>query len=467
MRQVALDRSGLRVQLHFRGKERVIVVPEARLDQLRGLGRTIVRAPFTAETWRELAFYMVSAALEAVSLVFILATTASGVLLVVTFLGLFVIAAMVRGARGLGVWHRGLARAFLHEEIEEPEPFVARPGTLGWLQSALRDRTGWRTVAYCLVKIPIVLFGVWFAFGTWVAVVSDLSYPVLGRLDRSPRGFGVIANLFPPGYLSLGSSGFWHGLFIFLTGVVLLFVAPWTMRLIVLADRSVMRTLLGPDAVSARMRTLEQARAQTVDASAATLRRIERDLHDGTQAQLVALAMRLGQAKEKLAVSGEVDVEGLRRLVDEAHSGAKEAIVELRDLARGIYPPVLDVGLEGALATLTARSALPAELTVTVNDRPTPAIEAIVYFCVAELLANVAQHSQASRASVSCVQHGQWLRIVVRDDGRGGAQLATVGSSSSGLPGLLERVRNVDGYLEITSPAGGPTAVTVDLPLHA
>ena len=129
--------------------------------------------------------------------------------------------------------------------------------------------------------------------------------------------------------------------------------------------------------------------------------------------------------------------------------------------------PALDIGLEGALSTLAARSTVPSDLTVSLTDRPTPAIEAIAYFCVAELMANIVQHAQASRASISCVQQGQWLRIVVRDDGQGGAQLATVGSSSSGLAGLTDRVHAVDGRLHLASPAGGPTVVTVDLPLHA
>jgi signal transduction histidine kinase len=240
------------------------------------------------------------------------------------------------------------------------------------------------------------------------------------------------------------------------------------MRVVVYVDRRLMRVLLGPDAMTARVRTLEHARAQTLDTSAATLRRIERDLHDGTQAQLVAVAMRLGQVKEKLAESADgLDLDQVRQLVDDAHKGAKEAIVELRDLARGIHPPALDIGLEGALSTLAARSTVPADLTVALSDRPTPAIEAIAYFCVAELMANVVQHAHASRASISCAQQGQWLRLVVRDDGQGGAQPALVGSSSSGLSGLTDRVHAVDGRLHITSPPGGPTVVTVDLPLHA
>ncbi len=288
-----------------------------------------------------------------------------------------------------------------------------------------------------------------------------------GHGNLRPAEFGVIPNLFPPGYFSVGNMTFPHDFAVMVTGVILLFLAPWPVRFIVSVDRSLMRALLGPDPISVRVRSLEQARAHTVDASAATLRRIERDLHDGTQAQLVALAMRLGLAKEKLEGAEDLDVDGLRALVDEAHKGAKEAIVELRDLARGIHPPALDVGLEGALATLAARSTVPTELACSLDDRPTPAIEAIAYFCVAELLSNVAQHASASRASIRCSAHGGWLRLVVRDDGIGGAQLSRFGSSSSGLAGLVDRVHAVDGRLAVVSPAHGPTVVTVDLPMHA
>ena len=114
--------------------------------------------------------------------------------------------------------------------------------------------------------------------------------------------------------------------------------------------------------------------------------------------------MRLGMAKEKLADEEPLDLEQVRQLVNDAHQGAKEAIVELRDLARGIHPPALDTGLEGALATLAARCTVPTVLTLELKDRPTPAIEAIAYFCVAELLANVAQHAKASRASIMCTR---------------------------------------------------------------
>jgi signal transduction histidine kinase len=459
--------SGVGLRLSHGGKERVIVLSEARLNQIRRFGRSAWREPFSSQSRHELGFFMVSSMLTGVGFVFIAVTMGAGIALTVTFIGLVVVAASLRGARGLSRFHRTLARGFIDEIIEEPLPFSARPGFFGWLQSALRDRVGWRAVAYCVIKVPLSVFGVWFAFSVWVDAFFCLTYPLWGAGAASPKEFGVVLNLFPPGFLSVQSSGFIHGLFIFFTGGLLLLLAPWPMRAVVFADRRLMHALLGPDPVAARVHSLEDARAQTVDASAATLRRIERDLHDGTQAQLVALAMQLGQAKEKLAEAGDLDIDEVRRLINDAHGGAKEAIVELRDLARGIHPPVLDTGLEGALSTLAARSTVPVELTVVLEERPTHAIEAIAYFCVAELLANVAQHANASRASVRCTQHGKWLRVVVRDDGRGGAQPALIGSASSGLRGLIDRVHAVDGTLEVNSPAGGPTIMTIDLPLHA
>ena len=462
-----VDNSGVRVQLRLGGKDRVIAVSEARLDQIRRFVRTLVSEPFAKRTWGELLFFTLSALLAVVGFAFIALTMLTGVALFITFVGVVIIAGSVRGARGIGGLQRGVARSFLHVDIEEPQPFESKAGFFGWLQSALRDRTGWRAMAYSVLKVPLTAFGVWFALSVWVDAFFCLTHPIWGGDAARPAEFGIARNLFPPGYFSVGSSGFFHGFFIFLSGVVLVFIAPWAMRAVVFVDRRLMRALLTPDAMTARMRSLEHARAQTVDASAATLRRIERDLHDGIQAQLVALAMRLGQAKEKLADGRDLDIPRVRKLVDDAHLGAKEAIVDLRDLARGIHPPALDTGLEGALSTLAARSPLPTDLTVTLDARPTPAIEAIAYFCVAELLANVVQHAHASRATVMCAQHGRWLRVVVRDDGRGGARLSVLGSSSSGLSGLTDRVHAVDGHLDITSPVGGPTLVTVDLPLHA
>ncbi|HEY5273381.1 MAG TPA: sensor domain-containing protein [Acidimicrobiales bacterium] len=445
-----------------------IRIPEERADQVGRLLRVIGREPFQRRSWAELGFFLTSSALAYVAAATLGVLGTTGVALTVAFVGVLILAGGLRAARGFGRWQRGLARRVLGEEIAEPEPLVPRPGFFRWLRASLSDTTAWRAVGYFVAKVPLTIFGIWFALGIWLEALFGITSPLTGHAE--PARFGAFGELF--GYQRNGAPlGFAGHVGVFVTGVLLLFIAPWTMRVVVSLDRWLMHTLLGPDAAASRVRSLEQSRSKTLDAATETLQRIERDLHDGTQAQLVALAMRLGQAKDKLdnigVESGDADLDAIRRLVGEAHSGAKEAIIDLRDLARGIHPPALDTGLENALATLAARSPVPTEVTVSIEFRPTPAIEAICYFCAAELLANVAQHAQASRASLSCAQHGPWLRIVVRDDGRGGASINRVGSSSSGLAGLSDRVAAVDGHLSIASPPGGPTVVTVDLPTHA
>jgi signal transduction histidine kinase len=216
-----------------------------------------------------------------------------------------------------------------------------------------------------------------------------------------------------------------------------------------------------------RVRELEQTRAHLVDDSAARLRGIERDLHDGAQAQMVAVTMKLGLAMKKLGGmtdgTGQTDLDRVLELVAAAHRGAKEAITELRDLARGIHPPVLDRGLGTALTTLAARGDLPVELVIDLPERPSAAIETIAYFCAAELLANVAKHSGARHATLEAVHLPGLLRMRVSDDGCGGARIEARG----GLAGLAERVKTVDGRPQLSSPPAGPTVVTVELPSHA
>ena len=439
-------------------------LPDNRAEQGRRLWKLVLNAPFQSRAWSELAFFLVSGLVGAIGAVLVAATIFAGSFLAVVFVGVIVFAGGLRAVRGIGAWQRALARHFLGEHIEEPEPFRARPGFVGWLGSALRDRPAWRAFGYTIAKIPLVIFGAWFAVRLWFEAALYVIRGIAG-IDSVHVG-GVSGTLLLPGFGG-GAPSLGNRFGLLVSGAVLLLIAPWATRFVIYLDRLLIGLLLGPDPIAARVRSLEQSRAKTIDASAATLRRIERDLHDGTQAQLVALAMRLGQVKEKLAEGDEPDLAAIRQLVDDAHRGAKEAIVELRDLARGIHPPVLDTGLEGALATLASRSAVPTTLQVDMQSRPSPAIETISYFCVAELLANVAQHAHASQASISCAEHGPWLRIVVRDDGRGGAAPSPVGSASSGLPGLADRVAAIDGHLSVASPLGGPTVITIDLPVNA
>ena len=265
------------------------------------------------------------------------------------------------------------------------------------------------------------------------------------------------------------------GIFNVVLGVALLASVPWTGPLALLGVLPLAGAALifwtvyrlQQDSVR-RVQELERSRTSLVDDSAARLRQIERDLHDGAQAQMVAVTMKLGLAVKKLGGmtdgTGQTDLDRALELVVAAHRGAKEAIAELRDLCRGIHPTVLDQGLGIALTTLAARSDLPVETVIDLPERPSAAIETIAYFCAAELLTNVTKHSGARHATLEAVHvPGLQLRVRVSDDGCGGAQAGARG----GLAGLADRIRTVDGRLQLSSPPGGPSVVTVELPSHA
>ncbi|GAA2621550.1 sensor histidine kinase [Streptomyces axinellae] len=241
---------------------------------------------------------------------------------------------------------------------------------------------------------------------------------------------------------------------------------PQIVRLASLEAR-LSRTLLLPsrsERLAERVAELSATRAGAVAAHGAELRRIERDLHDGAQAHLVALSMRIGLARRAYGQDGEA----ARKLLDDAQDQAEEALAGLRHVVRGIHPPVLtDRGLAGAVRALAAGSAL--EVTVTVagltdgpedGTRAPAAVEAAAYFVVAEALSNAARHSGAERAWVELTRSAGLLRIRVRDEGRGGA----AESGGTGLPGVRRRVAALDGSVELSSPAGGPTVLEATLP---
>ncbi|MFD5484284.1 sensor histidine kinase [Streptomyces virginiae] len=373
-----------------------------------------VRPVFSAVTWKEIAHLVINLPEGIIGFVYavVMVSTAGG--LSVTAIGLPLLAVGLFLSRQWGRLERARARGLLGVRVEEPTPIPGprrSGGFFPWLWTSIKDPVGWRTVLYMLIRLP---WGV-------------LTFTVV------------------------------------LTGLFVLWpVLPYLVRLLANADRAMVRGLLSPsDGLERRIAELESDRGVVVDTAAADLRRIERDLHDGAQARLVALAMGLGLAKEKLLE----DPEGAAAMVDEAHGEVKLALQELRDLARGIHPAVLtDRGLDAALSSVAARCVVPVKVLVDLpagqEARPAEAIEGIAYFVVSELLQNVSKHARARGASVEVWRAGARLIIRVSDDGRGGADT----SGGSGLAGLAERLGAVDGVLVVDSPEGEGTVVTAELP---
>jgi signal transduction histidine kinase len=434
------------------------------------LARAALREPFSrrarAELWFCLAGVATGLAVLVVLVALLVPGTAESVARAVTIVAVLLPLALATGAaRRLGEAQRRLAGWLLGERVPPPPPKRPGRGLAGRLVAGLRDGPGWRALAYTLLQLPVAAAGLYAAF-LWAGGLADLTYPFWWGLFRNHRP-GVrlspvlAATPFPGRALHVAT---YPGTFAaFGVGVAMVLAAPWVTGAVVAADRWLLRGLLGQGRLAERVRDLEQTRALAVDDAAALLRQVERDLHDGAQIRLATLAMHLGMAREKLGGDGDPpDVAAARELVDSAHRSAKDALAELRDLARGIHPPVLDNGLADALATLAAGSAIPVELTTDIPDRPTPAIETIAYFCAAELLANAAKHSLAGRIGLQATGRDGRLLLSVTDDGAGGAD-----PGGGGLSGLAQRVSTVDGRLEVASPSGGPTRVTVELPLRA
>jgi signal transduction histidine kinase len=366
------------------------------------------RLAFDGTTRREISYLLLNLPFAITGFVYVLTVLAVGLGLSVTLVGLPLLAVGLAGCRVLGRVERGRARRLLGVRVDDPLPI--RRGSLPlltWLRNALRDPVGWRHALYLAVRLP-------WGITTFVVTLTSL----------------------------------------FVAWPVLPFLARWMATV----DRAMVRGLLQPsEELERRIAELESDRGVVVDTAAADLRRIERDLHDGAQARLVALAMGLGLAKEKLLE----DPAAGARMVEEAHGEVKIALQELRDLARGIHPAILtDRGLNAALSSVASRCTVPVTVSVDLPARPAPAIEGIAYFTVSELLQNISKHSGASRATVDVWQTEDHLMLHVYDNGKGGADL----SAGSGLAGLAERLGSVDGVLVVDSPAGGPTRITAELP---
>ncbi|MFJ6185313.1 sensor histidine kinase [Streptomyces sp. NPDC092295] len=417
-----------------------------------------LRAPFEGRAWREFGYLLLSLPISAVLFGYAMATIVLGAGLLITFLGVPVLAVGLAGCRGFGMLERTRARGLLGLDVPDPAPARgAKSGLMSWVGAVLKSGVSWRHLLYTILHFPWALFAFVVSVTFWAVGWGLFSYPLwhgvfAGHLDQS--GIAIYSDSTGEGFfldspVEIAATS--------VVGLVLVLFSPWLIRALTTVDRLLVTGLLGPSRLATRVSELESDRGVVVDTAAADLRRIERDLHDGAQARLVALAMDLGLAKEKLAE----DPEAAARMVGEAHGEVKTALQELRDLARGIHPAVLtDRGLDAALSAIASRCTVPVEVEVDLPYRPAAAIEGIAYFTVSELLQNISKHARASRATVEVWQTRDRLMLQVTDDGRGGADR----TAGSGLAGLTDRLDAVDGVLVIDSPAGGPTTVTAELP---
>ncbi len=397
--------------------------------------------------WAAVAQLVLDLALSVPLLVFLALFVVSVTLVPVLGIGIPGVLLGLLIARAAGPMERARLRAFTGVVV--PPPPAPPAGASFWRRHVLEPRA-WKGLAYLGL---ISLWGV--TVGT--AVLATVSLAIALTLLPLYRG-SVAGGLDLFGVWTVPASSWWA-----LAGVVTLALLPLAAWALARVDVALVGLLLGAGrteqvrALSQRVETLNRTRVETVDSVEAERRRIERDLHDGPQQRLVAIAMDLGMARERLGQ----DPEKARQLVDHAHSAAKEAITEMRQVARGIHPPVLtDRGLDAALSALAAASPVPVHVDVELDHRPGPTLEAIAYFCVSEALTNVAKHARARQAWVD-VRHRDGLLVAeVRDDGVGGADL----TAGTGLVGLRQRAAAVDGTVAVTSPPGGPTVVTISLP---
>jgi len=331
--------------------------------------------------------------------------------------------------------------------VDIPRPALAGPERWASTTQWLATTRPWRKIGYHLLLAPLLaLLELLVLTAAAASLAGTLSYAWSWALPTEIRQnwFGYLTQL--PAYTA--------------AGLLVLCDLPWTARAAARAETRLALGLLGPNQAQRLQERVDQlavSRSDLIEAVDAERRRIERDLHDGTQQRLVSLAVNLG-----LALATRPDLPGdAREVIEGAHLEAKEAIAELNDLVRGLHPAVLeDRGLDAALSGLAARTPLPVRLRVDLEERVVPHVESVAYFVISEALANATKHANAMRAEVIVRQVGEVLRVRVTDDGLGGADAA----GGTGLTGLAKRVGSLDGAFHVSSPVGGPTTVTAELP---
>jgi signal transduction histidine kinase len=407
---------------------------------------TILRRPLTSECWRETAYLLIAFFVSTLGFTIVVSFVSTVVGLSILIIGLPLGVLVAHFDR----WWCGFERRNAAMVLGRPIPALYLPpvgdGRIARWVSILRDRQTWLDALWMFVSFPIATVGFSLTVALWSSVLALLSAPIwfwslsgwIGRHD-------VLLSIAAP-----------------FLAIPVAIVAAWVVRGLALAHASLAARLLGPnrtEVLEQRVQTLSETRAGAVDAAVSELQRVERDLHDGAQARLVALAMDLGLAEQRLA---NADPETALEHVSAARGQARAAMAELRDLVRGIGPSILtDRGLDAALTALASGRTPPVDLRVEYPATDVGARETAAYFVVAEALTNARKHAQASRISVHVYEDaGRRLIASIVDDGVGGADP----QAGSGLAGLRKRVAALDGTLTVTSPPGGPTTVHAELP---
>jgi signal transduction histidine kinase len=408
--------------------------------------------------WRDSTYLFVSFPLAIAAFVVTVTGIALGAGLLVTVLGLPVLTMTAFLARGFAHTERKALRDLLDVSAPSPTYLRADPAH-GWLRrtlTPLRDPQSWLDLAFGVLGFVTATLGWCVLVVWWTGAVGGLTWGLWGwTIPTGPDNTDL------PELLGFGDGYGIRLAFYLVIGVFFAVTLPLMVRLMALTQSGLSRALLCSRAeMQEQVRGLERGRDAHRTAEAGALRRLERDIHDGPQQRLVRLSMDLGRARKQLAE----DPGAAGATLEAAMHQTRETLDELRALSRGIAPPVLvDRGLVAAIEELAARSVVPVELDLGLpgrEQRLPDHVEQAAYFLIAESLTNIAKHSGASRSRVTAALAGEALRITVVDDGVGGAHL----SKGRGLVGLSDRIRAVDGVLNVVSPAGGPTTVEAEIP---
>ena len=393
----------------------------------------------------------VAYALLSVPLAIIFVLTSASVITLVIGLGAIVLSMFLPLLRALANQHRRMAELTLGGRIESPYLSTAGMSAMWRLRTWLTDPATWRDLLWALISCTVGILLTSLAVAFLLGIGWFLVFPLVFAV--TPEGlFDINYGLFK---IDTFGESFLEWTWAVVSGLLWWYGTPYLVRLRAQLDRA----LLAPSRAQLERRVAQvaESRAETIDHSAAELRRIERDLHDGAQARLVALGMNLGMAEDLMRKDPEAAV----KLLEEARLTTTSALGDLRSVVRGIHPPVLaDRGLDGAVRALALDMAVPVDVEIVLDGRAPAPVESAGYFAVAEMLANVGKHSGATRAQVD-VRHAEGvLRMTITDNGHGGADA----DSGTGLAGVRRRLAAFDGTMEVVSPAGGPTTVTMELP---